>query len=229
MSACPPWSPVAQGALVAELGVVADLFAFCERTGVLVDSPDAAGIWAASSDVSARLRMPDAPALPVVVPAGVTFPDALVDAGGRSTQMILVGRMGDAGQGCGGQASCRRALLVDRVAWAAGTDQDQATSVLPSLLVAGPRLDWRPRNTRSGTALGSAGPLLMETMVDLPTLARVDPAAATMVTASAPTANRIWYRRALGTDPGWTEVIWVAIDDATGEVLADGSSTTTSG
>jgi len=63
----------------------------------------------------------------------------------------------------------------------------------------------------------------METLVDPATLAAVDPAAADVVAARAPTAERIWYRRALAADPARQLPRWVASDDATGEVIGSGS------
>ena len=49
-----------------------------------------------------------------------------------------------------------------------------------------------------------------------------DPGAAHEVVTAAPTASRIWYRRVLSSDPAFDPPRWVAIDDATGEVIASG-------
>ena len=66
------------------------------------------------------------------------------------------------------------------------------------------------------------GPVLVETLIDLETLARVDPAAAELVGANLPGAARIWYRLTLGPDPARDPLRWIAIDDATGAAIASG-------
>ena len=72
----------------------------------------------------------------------------------------------------------------------------------------------RHRGQHRGLVIGSIAPV---------TLARIDPGAAHQAVTAAPTANRIWYRRVLGSDPAIDPLRWVAIDDATGELIASGA------
>ncbi len=71
-------------------------------------------------------------------------------------------------------------------------------------------------------AVGQTGAVLFETLIDRQTLAAVDPAAAAVVALHAPTADRIWYRLALGPNPADDAPRWIAIDDTTGTVIGSG-------
>ena len=214
VSRCPSTTDVAPPAYVAELGVVADPDTFCERSGLLLISPPFAhGPPSDQTIWQAVRRTSGITSLAVTMTPGVPVPAALTGAeAAAGVQAVLVGRMVDAGS-----------MVVDRVVWAAGSGHAQTTSILPSLLDHGPLLSWRPRDRLAEATVGPTGAILLETLVDQPTLFAVDPAAAAEISRTAPKAERIWYRRALGPDPAIDAPRWVAIDDTTGHVLGGGA------
>jgi hypothetical protein len=114
--------------------------------------------------------------------------------------------------------------VVDQVAWAAGAGLPRTESILPRLLDRWPPVGTAARDQVSIRAIGYQATVLMEALVDQPTLARIDPYAASVLAAAAPRADRIWYRRVLGPDPEQDSMRWVAIDDSTGELLASGTA-----
>ena len=221
MTACPTDAGPARPDLAAELGVDADPRTFCARVGVLYAAqPDGGGPWKTNRDDSApgaTLGSVEATLTP-----GMVVPPELEDVGHDATPVVFVGRLVDGSRVCWEPWGCPAALLVDRVVWAAGLGRAQTTSVLPSLLDPGPHLSWRPRDDAAEFAYGRTGAVLMETLIDQPTLAVVDAHAASLVAATAPDAERVWYRRTLGANPLVQSQQWVVTDDATGRPIASG-------
>lgn len=205
---CPLPTVGSPPAFVAELGVDANGRTFCARSGLL---------FFASPGADADTVAP----LSVALTPGVVVPAVVNETARTPSAVVLVGRMA-AADAAAGRAVSPFKLLVDRVVWAVGLGQAQTTSILPALLDTGPMLSWRPRDRLAEATIGPTGAILMETLVDQPTLARVDPAAAALVGDTSPQASRIWYRRALGSDPARIAPSWVAIDDTTGAVIGSG-------
>ena len=214
MLGCPASSGIDLPDFVAELGVDADVCSFWDRSGLLVATPNPAGSGNVGGANDHPYGLQATLAVPVVLTPGVVVPPVLSDSGTVTALVILVGRLREPGSG--------RELVVDRVVWAAGLGRALTTSILPKLLDQAPLLSWVPRHRLAGASFGPTGAILMETLVDLRTLAAVDPGAAAVVATASPNAQRIWYRRALGLDPARDAPRWMAIDDATGVVIATG-------
>jgi hypothetical protein len=218
---CPTSSGVERPGLVAELGVDADIRTFCDRSGVLVSTPNPAG----STNVGGANDHPygseAAPALPVSLTPGVVVPPEVAAPDAAPSEVILVGRLEEPGQRTF-QATTARQLVVDRVAWADGIGRAQTTSILPKLLDQGPQLASRPRDRLTQAMIGPTGAILMETLVDPRTLAFVDPEAAALIADTSPRSERIWYHLALGIDADRIAPRWIAIDDTTGAVIGTG-------
>ena len=202
---CPTSYGVVQPGLLAELGVDADIRTFCDRSGVLIATPNPGA----------------APALPVTLTPGVVVPAEVVDPNAAPAQVIFVGRIDEPGTQTF-QATTARRLVVDRVVWADGIGQAQTTSILPKLLDRGPQLASRPRDRLAQAVIGPTGAVLMETLVDRPTLAYVDSGAAALVADTSPKSERIWYRLALDIHAGRIAPRWITIDDTTGAVIGTG-------
>jgi len=202
---CPTSYPVVRPGLVAELGVNADIRTFCDRSGVLIATPNPGA----------------APALPVVLTPGVVVPPEVAAPDAAPAEVILVGRIHEPGKRTF-QATTTRQLVVNRVAWADGIGQAQTTSILPKLLDRGPQLASRPRDRLAAAVIGPTGAILLETLVDPATLAFVDPGAAALVADTSPRSERIWYRLALGLHPDRIAPRWIAMDDTTGAVIGTG-------
>jgi len=217
---CPTSSGIEPG-FVAELGVNADIATFCDRSGVLVSTPNPAG----STNVGGANDHPygsaTAPALPVLLTPGVVVPPEVALPYVAPSEVILIGRLEDPGQRTF-QATTARQLVVDRVVWADGIGQAQTTSILPKLLDRGPQLASRPRDRLANAMIGPTGAILLETLVDPRTLAFVDPEAAALIADTSPRSERIWYRLALGLDPARIAPRWITIDDTTGAVIGTG-------
>src|SRR5437762_3441357 len=64
---------------VAELGIDADVRTFCDRSGVLVSTPNPAGSM---------------PALPVGLTPGVVVPPEITNPDAAPAEVILIGRLG---------------------------------------------------------------------------------------------------------------------------------------
>ena len=219
-----PTSTGAVPGFVAELGVDADRRTFCDRSGLLVATPNPAG---SSMNVGGANDHPFGsgapPPLPVSVTPGVVVPPELSGTSTASgpAQVILIGRLVESSQPTD-QARSGRQLLVDRVASIDGIGQAQTTSILPKLLDRRPQLAWRPRDELANLVIGPTGAILLETLVDPATLAAVDPQAAALVADTSPGSERIWYRLALAIDPDRGLPRWVVIDDTRGAVIGTG-------
>ncbi len=202
---CPRRPAVDIPGFVGELRVNVDGETFCDRSGVLMSTPDRSGLAALS----------------VVLTPGVPTQPDLSNAGGAPAPVIMVGRLRELG-GQGARSSGGWQMSVDRVAWADGNELAQTTSILPRLLDQLPRQFSPMRDRIADAIIGPTGPILMETLVDPATLAFVDPAAATSVLVASPRSERIWYRVALGPEAGQGATRWIAIDDTAGKALVAG-------
>jgi len=218
---CPTRSVIDMPGFVAELGADADIRTFCDRSGVLVSTPNPAGSMNVGGANDHPYGMGAAPALPVILTPGVVVPPELMTPDAAPVQVILIGRVVQPG-GQTFQATTAPQLVVDRVVWANGIGNAQTTSILPKLLDEGPKLASRPRDSLAQAMIGPTGALLMETLVDPATLAAVDPEAAALIADTSPKSKRIWYRLALGRQPDRIAPRWIAIDDTTGALIGAG-------
>jgi hypothetical protein len=98
---CPPLAAIYREGSLPEVRGDADELAFCVRSGVLFASRPDAGV----------------PSVTVTVVVGVVVPPKLEMIGTDATEVVVVGRFVESGDGCGAPAGCRRELLVDHVAW----------------------------------------------------------------------------------------------------------------
>ena len=60
------------------------------------------------------------PSVAVTLAVGVVAPPELEMIGADATEVVVVGRFVEVGDGCGGPAGCRLELVVDHVAWTPG-------------------------------------------------------------------------------------------------------------
>jgi hypothetical protein len=222
-TACPQVDAVDLPGYAPGLGVVVDAQAFCERSGRLfASSPSESTDGTATYRLENRFKNDDLPALGVVMRRGIAVSSDL-DQTAEAAPVVFIARLVWPFEGCARFVTrCRPNLLVDRVIWARGLGHTETTSILPSLLATAPRLLPHPRDVAARETLGATGPILMETFVDRRTLAVVDPDAAAIVARASPNAQRIWYRRMLGWHPAGDAPRWIAMDDATGDVIASG-------
>jgi len=103
---CPPLAAIyREAALPEDRRGEADEWAFCDRSGMLYTSP--------SRDAAL-------PAVPVTLVAGVIVPPELEIIGADATEVVVVGRFVESGDGCRVPHGCRRELVVDHVAWTSG-------------------------------------------------------------------------------------------------------------
>jgi hypothetical protein len=204
---CPSPGGVPDPALPEEFGVSVDAEAFCQRSGDLYTAP---------------LFDENVAPISIEIRPGVAAPRALGEPS-LVLPVVFVGTLAFPGLGCHRPDACQSHMVVDHVAWAAGTELPPTSSVLPRLLDRWPPLGSQERDALSARGIGYTGHVLLETLVDQQTLARIDPHVAKLLTAAAPRADRIWYRRVLGLDPALDAIHWVAIDDSTGKLIASGS------
>ena len=191
--------------LAQEFGVGADADTFCDRTGNLYTAP---------------MYGENATPIAVELRPGVAAPYSLNDVA-VVTPVVFVGRLAMEFP-CHAPNACQAHMIVDHVAWAAGSGLARTESVQPQLLDHWPPLGSDARDELAVRAIGYPGTVLLETLVDPETLERVDAHVAEVLSAAAPDADRIWYRRVLGRDPAQDPMRWVAINDATGELIASG-------
>lgn len=106
---CPQFAAFYRAGSPPEVHGDADSLAFCSRSGVL---------YASQPDVQDRSsRSVAAPAVGVTIVAGVIVPSALEMIGADATEVVVVGRFVDFGDGCRVRVNCPRELVVDHVAW----------------------------------------------------------------------------------------------------------------
>ncbi|MEO8274302.1 MAG: hypothetical protein ABI620_09570 [Chloroflexota bacterium] len=105
---CPPLPALYRAGALPYLRGDTDTWAFCMRSGVLYTS---------RPNLDAR-ENPGLSAVPVTAVVGVVMPLELETIGADATQVVVIGRFVESGEGCHIPSSgCRRELLVDHVAW----------------------------------------------------------------------------------------------------------------
>jgi hypothetical protein len=109
---CPPLAALHRQGSLPEVRGDVDEAAFCDRSGALYASqPDAED----GSSLSAGLS-----AVGVTIVMGVIVPRELEMIGADATEVVVVGRFVDSGDGCRIPADCAPELVVDHVAWTPG-------------------------------------------------------------------------------------------------------------
>jgi hypothetical protein len=196
--------------ILANLGVNADVRTFCDRSGALTAAPTVP-----------RQRAGASPGLYVVLAPGLVVPPQMNVPDGPPIEVVLVGRV-VAMRHPTDQVTTDRQFLVDGVAWANGEPFAPTTAILPKLLDQEPNLPPGPRDALAEAIIGPTGTVLIEALVDPPTLDFVDPDAAALVADTSPKSERIWYRLALGLQPDRIAPRWIAIDDTTAAVIGTG-------
>jgi hypothetical protein len=109
---CPPLAAIYRdGALPWVRGDV-DAWTFCDRSGVLYGTrPDPYERAHANAWI---------PTVSVSIVVGVIVPLELETIGAEATEVVVIGRFVESGDGCRASAACSRTLVVDHLAWAAG-------------------------------------------------------------------------------------------------------------
>jgi hypothetical protein len=111
---CPPLPALYHAGSLPYLRGDTDTYAFCVRSGVLYDTKPATSIEdkRATSGISA---------IPATVVSGVIMPMDLELAESDGMEVVVLGRFIPSGDACTAEAVCQRELLVDYLAWTAGT------------------------------------------------------------------------------------------------------------
>lgn len=102
---CPRLAAIYRQGSLPEVRGDADEWAFCKRSGVLYAS---------------QSRGAELPGVPVTIVVGVVVPPELEVIGAEATEVVVVGRFSEPGDGCRAPGGCRRELVVDHVAWTPG-------------------------------------------------------------------------------------------------------------
>jgi hypothetical protein len=90
-----------------------DASAFCDRFGVLYASrPDLEDGWS---------RRAALPAFGAAITMGVIVPPELEMIGAEATEVVVVGRFVESGDGCRVASDCPREFVIDHVAWTPAT------------------------------------------------------------------------------------------------------------
>jgi len=109
---CPPLAAIYRTASLPDVRGDADGSAFCQRTGVLYASPpDVQDSWSGSGGLGV---------VGASIVVGVVVPPELEVIGADATEVVVVGRFVETGDGCGVASGCGPELVVDHVAWALG-------------------------------------------------------------------------------------------------------------
>lgn len=109
---CPPLAAIYRDGSLPWVRGDADEWTFCDRSGVLYASqPDPYENAHANTWITT---------VPVSIVTGVIVPLELETIGAEATEVVVIGRFVESGDGCRASAACSRELVVDHVAWAAG-------------------------------------------------------------------------------------------------------------
>lgn len=118
---CPPLAAIYRLGALPEVRGDADKLAFCVRHGLL---------YASRPNLDERLptnnlednRATDAgmPAVSATMAIGIIAPLELENVGARAWPVVVVGHFVASSAGCGAPAACKRELVIDHLAWAAG-------------------------------------------------------------------------------------------------------------
>jgi hypothetical protein len=101
---CPRLAAIYRDGSLPDVRGDADELVFCERFGVLYPSrPDVGERW---------------PWVPVRLVVGVIVPPWLESIGAEATEVVFIGRLVEAREGCRAPSLCRE-LVVDHLAWTA--------------------------------------------------------------------------------------------------------------
>jgi len=115
---CPPLAAIYLKDSVPGVRGEADSWAWCDRFGVFYASrPDLRERVPTNNLEDNRSKSAGLPAFATTLVHGVVVPPNLEIVGGDATEVVVVGRFVDSGDGCGVAAGCRGELLVDYVAW----------------------------------------------------------------------------------------------------------------
>jgi hypothetical protein len=108
---CPPLAAIYREGSLPEVRGDADEWAFCDRFGVL---------YASRPDLDESPPSAGLAAVAVTLVVGVVVPPELEVIGADATEVVVVGRFVEPGDGCRVRLGCRRELVVDHVAWTSG-------------------------------------------------------------------------------------------------------------
>jgi hypothetical protein len=109
---CPPLAAIYRDGALPYVRGDADEWTFCDRSGLLYASrPDPYENAHANAWI---------PAVGVSVMVGVIMPLDLETIGGEATEVVVIGRFIESGDGCRASAACSRELAIDHVAWTPG-------------------------------------------------------------------------------------------------------------
>ena len=99
-----------------------DALAFCDRSGVLYASRPDLNERLPTNNLNDDNRSDNGglSAVAVTLVVGVVVPPELEMIGTDATEVVVVGRFVDSGDGCRLLTGCRRELVVDHVAWTPG-------------------------------------------------------------------------------------------------------------
>lgn len=119
---CPPLAAIYREGALPEIRGDADTWAFCVRSGVLYASRPDLDERLPTNNLNEDNRSNNGglPSVAVTLAVGVVAPPELEMIGADATEVVVVGRFVEVGDGCGGPAGCRRELVVDHVAWTPG-------------------------------------------------------------------------------------------------------------
>jgi len=110
---CPALAALYRQGSLPEVRGDADTAAFCDRFGVLYASqPDLEDGWA---------RRAALPAFGAAITMGVVVPPQLEVIGAGATEVVVVGRFVESGDGCRVPTDCPREFVIDHVAWTPAT------------------------------------------------------------------------------------------------------------
>jgi len=112
ITGCPPLAAIYRDGSLPHLRGDADEWTFCDRSGLLYGSrPDPYENAHANTWI---------PTVPVSIVVGVIVPLELEMIGAEATEVVIIGRFVESGDGCRASAPCSRKLVVDHLAWTAG-------------------------------------------------------------------------------------------------------------
>jgi hypothetical protein len=205
---------------------------FCERRGLLASSPrpvlavDDNGI----EPEAVRLTV-GFPSLAVRVPVGVALPTVVIWASAvpgavEPVPVIAIGRLEEGADDCAPAAvACAPDLILERVAWFAGEWGEGHVVRSATVDVEAVARGDRATQVIAMREVDRGEPILGRALLSIDDLRLVDAEAAGAIRVAV--EGPVWYVRSVGrpTEPGGPRgVVWAAIDQQTGLVLASGSS-----
>jgi hypothetical protein len=127
---CPPLAAIYRDGALPDVRGDTDSWAFCDRSGVLYGSqPDMEQRLPTNNVEDNGSKGAGLPAVPVALVIGVVVPQELEVIGSDATPVVVVGRFVQS-PACEHPVLCRRELIVDHVAWAAGVGTEQITGAV---------------------------------------------------------------------------------------------------